>query len=226
MIPYLPVGRPGGPVVLVYHGLGASKEVQRKELDWLAGAGFLGIAVDAVGHGERRWPDFEERMRADSANAFLEMVRRTVDEIPALVDHLSERFGPSAFGITGISMGGFITYAAPLVEPRLRAAVSILGSPDWNVGPGTSPSPALLEQSPHRFPERYPPLALLALNAGRDVNVPAQHARSFVQRLQPLYAGSPERLAYHEYPDAEHFMPEAEWNDLWGRTVDWFRRFL
>jgi len=226
VIPYLPVGRPGGPVVLVYHGLGASKDVQRKELEALAAAGFMGIAVDAVGHGERRWPDFEARMRADSANTFLEMVRATVDEIPDLVDHLTERFGPAPLGITGISMGGFITYAAPLVEPRLRAAVSILGSPDWRVGPGSDPRPELLERSPHHFPERYYPLALLALNAGRDVNVPAEPARQFVRALTPRYAPNPERLAYHEYPDAEHFMPEAEWNDLWGRTVDWFRRFL
>ena len=56
--------------------------------------------------------------------------------------------------------------------------------------------------------------------------IAAEHARRFVSRLQPLYARSPERLAYHEYPDAEHFMPEAEWNDLWGRTVSWFQRFL
>lgn len=201
MIPYLPVGRPGGPVVLVYHGLGSHKEVQLKELNWLADAGFLAIGVDAVGHGERRWPDFEARMRTGSRAALNEMVQRTVDEIPALVTHLSERFHTDRFGITGISMGGFITFAAVPVESRLRAAVPILGSPEL-----ASPN--------------FPHTPLLALNAGQDQHVPPEPARTFVQQLRR------ENAAYHEYPESDHFMREQDWNDVWAKTINWFQRFL
>ena len=114
--PVLIAGRPENcrGTVLVYHGLTASKETQEKELNDLAYRGFLAVGVDAVGHGERRYPDFEERMSGDDFHLkFLEMVAQSVDEIPDLLTELRHRY-PScgAFGLTGISMGGYIAFAA------------------------------------------------------------------------------------------------------------------
>lgn len=208
--------------ILFYHGLGASKEGQEKEIVSLAEHGFLAIAIDNVGHGERKYHDFEEkfslknpRLEAD----FIQMVHETAKETPRVVDaSIAQGFAhPGNIGICGISMGGYIVYSALLQEKRFKAAVSILGSPNWKIQH---------PQSPHHFPESFFPTAFLAMNAEKDRSVPPHFAREFHKRLEPFYASAPESLCYKEYPGADHFMPEKDWNDLWSRTLSWFDRYL
>ncbi len=204
-------------VVLVYHGLYADKETQRKELNSLGEAGFLAVGVDAVGHGERRHGDLPDRMRTDERKRyFLDLVRASTEEIPGLVQALrglmKEECG---FGITGISMGGYIAYGAALQEKSLKACVPILGSPDWGG-----------KNSPHHRSQEFWPVALLAHNAGQDKNVPPQQSAQFVEKLRPFYKDDPGRCAYFEYPESDHFMREQDWHLLWQRTVHWFERHL
>lgn len=213
--------------VLVYHGLQASKDAHRKECQALADAGLLAVAIDAVGHGERRFPNFDSQMRSNQFfHHMLDMVCRSASELPAIVDALEALLGARAgkFGITGISMGGYIAYAAPAHEPRLQAVVPVLGSPDWRIG--AWPDDPLLPRSPNLAPQQFPPRALLALNAGRDRNVSPLASRRFVEELRPLYRDTPDRLDYREYPESEHMMREEDWNDLWSRVVKWMERFL
>lgn len=37
---------------------------------------------------------------------------------------------------------------------------------------------------------------------------------------------APDRLANVEFEDAEHFMPEEQWDQLWHNVVRWFIRFV
>ena len=213
--------------VLVYHGLAANKEVQRKECQALCEAGLLAVAVDAVGHGERRYPNFEAQVSSHQFfHHMLDMVDRSASELPAIIDALEALLGTRAgrFGIAGISMGGYIAYAAASREPRLQALVPVLGSPDWRLGAWADDP--LLPKSPHLAPQHFAPRALLALNAGRDRNVPPTASRRFVEELRPLYLETPDRLDYREYPESEHMMREGDWNDLWARVVKWMVRFL
>ncbi len=206
--------------VLVYHGLHSNKEAQRNEYPSLAAEGFLTVGVDAPGHGARAGDGV-------AIHELLYVVRDAIDEVPAILDRLTdllgERCGP--FGMTGISMGAYITFGAASIEPRLQAVVPILGSPDWTrLDHGVADH--VLEHSPHRRPQAFPPTALLAMNAGRDTNVPPAPARQFVDSLRPYYESMPQRLDYIEYPESAHFMREEDWNDLWSRTVAWMRRWL
>ncbi len=79
------------------------------------------IGVDNVGHGERRYADFEARFSHDNPEfytCFFDAVEETLKEIPRIVDAaIAEGLAPgSRFGVCGISMGGFIAYGAPLVD--------------------------------------------------------------------------------------------------------------
>lgn len=204
--------RPGGPypgTVLLYHGLKASKETHLKELEQLAERGFLAIGVDAHGHGERALPDLSAFMAegGDFHGNFLKLVRPTVAEIPHLLARLAsmEQTGPVA--VMGISMGGYVAFAAPLVCPRLATVVPILGSPVWEGS----------QDSPHLRPEAFAQVALLAWNAGRDVNVPPGPAREFVARIGKEYM---------EYAESDHFMRPEDWHDGWRRTLEWLERYL
>lgn len=219
-------------IVLVYHGLMANKDGQRKELHSLAASGFLAVGVDARFHGERAHSDLRGWLNeGDTHRNFLTLVRDCVAEIPTLVDILTRELGErqGRVGICGISMGGYIAYRAALVDRRLRACVPILGSPDWSLHSRHTDDRDyldLLSQSPHHHPGRFPPTALLAINAGLDENVLPGESRQFVHQLRRYYGDMPERLEYREYPESGHFMREHDWHDAWSSCVGWFRRFL
>lgn len=204
--------------VLLLHGLFANKEGNVKELRSLARHGFLAVGLDAPGHGEREDLQLREKMQGDRDDeSFAALLREATAEIGGVIDQLAQRsLLQGTLGITGISMGGYISFAAAR-DPRIQAAVPILGSPVW---PG---NPA---DSPHRTPEAFPPTALLVQNAGRDRSVPPHHARKFVGGLQPLYQDMPQRLKYIEYENSEHFMQEEDWYRLWNRTLEWFADYL
>jgi len=208
------------PAVLVYHGLGADKEVQRKELVALAEAGLLAVGIDAAGHGERRLPDFEERFAGpweEVEPLFFSLVTETINEVPAVLDALAATGLAAAdrLALFGISMGAYITYGAIPAERRLRAAVALLGSPEW-------PHPA----SPHPRADRFFPTALLSITGEKDVKVPPAGARAFHRALEPRYSSAPERLHYLEIPSAPHMMSEEDWGIAMREAVGWLTRFL
>jgi len=213
--------------VLVYHGFGGEKHGLEPLADGLADAGFLAVSVDIVGHGDRRLPDWDEvfsdqRWADDEAATearFLTLLNATAIEVPAIVDELFARGWAydGRLGITGRSMGGEVSYAAILHEPRVTAAAPMVGSPEW-----TLPWP----ESPHRHAERFYPVPILAHNGELDEYVPARYVRDFRDRLTPLYAASPERLRFIEYPGHGHFLTPELWQEAYQRVVAWFERWL
>ena len=119
-------------------------------------------------------------------------------------------------GVAGISQGGFITYTAVTLGPRLKVAVSIVGSPRWALE---------LPESPYLHLEAFSRIFLLSQNAAKDELVPSQDARDVHRRLERLYPDHPEKFVYAEYADSDHLL-EADWNVLWARTLAWFDRHL
>lgn len=206
---------------VVFHGLGASKDVQLKELESLAEQGFLAVGVDNVGHGERRYPDFDGRLSQDNPEFnenFLRAVLETAREVPHLLDELVREglAREDRIGALGISMGAFIAYTAVTLEPRLKAVVALVGSPEW---------PLDLPESPHRRLGRFDQVRLLSQTAGRDTVVPAYAAKAFHERLKEFYSDYDVRFAYAEYPGSDHLL-EADWDRLWARTLTWFHQHL
>ncbi|BBM88096.1 alpha/beta hydrolase family protein [Candidatus Uabimicrobium amorphum] len=206
--------------ILFFHGLGASKDVQLHDLENLAQHGFLVVGIDNVGHGERKYEDFDTRFSTKNTNLeqdFQQAVLETAQEVPILIEELQKRdlIHNAKVGVTGISMGGFITYRALVEYPKFKAAVSILGSPKWK---GNNP------YSPHLHHKCFFPTPLMSLNAGKDTSVPAHDARELHQHLREFYAKDKHR--YIEYPESEHFMRESDWDDLWQNMVLWFQKWL
>jgi pimeloyl-ACP methyl ester carboxylesterase len=183
------------PAVLLYHGLSVAKETHRPELEKLAAAGFMAVGVDAVGHGRRRYPDFEQRFagsQRETEHAMRDAVEESVAEIPRILDAIA---APS-FAIAGISFGAYITYGAIARERRFRAAVAMLGSPKWISGPVSIP--------------------LLSITAENDVNVPPGDAREFHRDLP----GS----RYIELPGAQHLVNKTEWDYMIDEAVKWLQQ--
>ncbi len=213
--------------ILFYHGFTCTKETDEGQHGSLAQAGFLVVGLDCVGHGERRYPNFAEifsderwatEPEAGEAD-FLQIVRETAQEVPSIIDELLERgwARPDRLGIAGISMGGLISYAAIVAEPRLRVATPIIGSPEWRL-----PWP----DSPHQHKDRFFPIALLSQTAAEDERVPARLTRAFHEQLTPLYANAPQRLCYIEYRDVGHGLSPEVWEASSHKMVEWLQQFL
>ncbi len=203
--------------VLVYHGFTSCKEDNLRELQKLAEAGFLGVAVDAVGHGARIYPDFEDRLGLKPEKEFYALVAESAREVPWLVEQLQKRglIHQGKLGLLGTSMGGHIAYGASLFESRIVAATILLGSPRWP-----------FDFSPHLHLEKFYPLALLTETAECDEVVPPQAAIDLHQRLQPFYAAAPERLKHVTLAGEKHALSEDAWAQAIDGFVAWFERFL
>lgn len=205
------------PAVLWFHGFGVDKEVHRKELRQLAEAGFLAVGVDAAGHGARRLPNLDARQAAphdEALRTMIELASRTADEVPAVVRALADEglADGDRIGVVGVSMGGYVVYRTVLVEPAVRAAVAILGSPEWPEG-----------DSPHHHLDGFRRAALLSITAERDENVPPAAARALHRRLADPDSGL---HRYVELSGAVHLMSEAHWNQAMDETVRWLALHL
>ena len=219
LLAFPPAGEAPFPAVLWFHGFGVDKETHRKELAQLAEAGFLAVGVDAAGHGARRLPDLDARMDAPQAEALVTAVtlaEETAREVPAVVRALVEEGTADAgrVAVAGISMGAFVVYRAVVEMPALRAAVAILGSPEWPVG-----------DSPHRHPEAFHAVALLSITAERDENVPPGPARELHRRLAEDHP-RPELARYVELPGAVHLMGAGDWDTTMRETLAWLTAHL
>jgi pimeloyl-ACP methyl ester carboxylesterase len=194
------------PPVFWFHGFGVEKETHRKELAQLAEAGFLAVGVDAAGHGERRLADLDERIaapREEAKQTMRELALQTAAELPMLIDELIARgLATDRVAVAGVSMGGYVTYKAAVADPRVRAAVSILGAPE-------------LLTADERASFATNGVALLSINGEKDVNVPPDEARAFHAAL----SGAHHR--YLELAGAEHLVNEEQWTMAMNAALDW-----
>lgn len=206
------------PFVLWYHGFRADALAHAQELEACAQAGFLAVGVDAVGHGARRDPQLAERLAASRDGALpvmLDQVEATVAELPALVAALRAAYAldPDRCSMVGISMGAFLVYHALAAGPPPRAAVALLGSPQWPRA--SSPYDALLRRGA---------TALLSITAEHDVSVPPGSTAALHQAAARV-TGVPATAAWrhHVLRGAGHLTSAGEWAEAMRHTLGWLR---
>ncbi len=223
-----PIGLPKeGPLALLLHGLGGRKEKMLPALYDVASLGCRAVALDARLHGGRaNAGERDARLQADYFGTTAEMIEGTAQDVSRLLDH----FAPRCAGMHGISLGGYITFAALLAEPRLQVASVALGSPDW-LGPlrrfGLHAGHPIFDRAAALnpltlLPDTLPPRSLLMLHGTEDTVVTPDGVIALEKSLRPLYAAIPERLELHLYPGLGHDYPD----DMLLRTRAWFERFL
>lgn len=212
--------------VLILHGLTANKEAQHRDSRSLAERGYLAIALDAVGHGERRYLDFDARFAADDPargeRSFFAIVQQTAAELSVVLEGMARRGWAhrGRVGAVGFSMGGFVLFGAVAERCALDAVATIVASPVWR-GPDVAPG-----DSPHQQLGRFFPTPLLMVTGANDPVVPPTGARELHAQLVPRYAKAPERLSYLECAGEEHMFSPAAWDLAWGQVCGWFERFL
>ncbi len=149
-IHYLAEGPPGGPPVVLVHGLGGRAEDWLNLAPWLARAGYRVYMPDLLGYGRSARPrDFSYSV---------------TDEAGVVIGFL-DALGLKQVDLGGWSMGGWIAQILAAKHPErvkrlmLFDAAGIDDKPDWNTGlftPATAGQldqlEALLMPHPHVIP--------------------------------------------------------------------------
>ena len=208
--------------ILFYHGLESNKEKHIDVYKRLAQEGFYVVGVDSCLHGKRRPDNFSEIFTWDNLDVwrlFLNTVYETACEIPTIIDYLVESkiSHPEHIGIAGVSMGGYITYTAITLDPRIKVAAPLIGSPHYHDD---------REESPERHIEQFEGVYLLSQTGGLDTTVPPLEARKFHVRLEEAFPYSKQRYKYIEYPESEHSLREEDWFAAIDEMAEWFKRYL
>lgn len=200
--------KPRGTVLLL-HGLGADALANGKELELLRRSGFTAVGIDGPCHGRRADPERDHRWATDRDGELCRLVLGGGAELPEIVDGALLAGLPDPFAVVGISLGAYTAWVGLMHEPRLRAAVLLLGSPEL---------PHL--DSPHLRPHLFRDRAILAIQAEHDEFVPLAPTRALIDSLDPTEA------ALRLVPGSPHAVPEADWWVAWGRALEWLDRSL
>jgi alpha-beta hydrolase superfamily lysophospholipase len=103
------------PAVVVCHGAGESKENYEELCRYLAGRGIAALAIDMHGHGASGGKRYSVDM-----SEWVAAVRAAVELLAG-----QPEVDPNRIGAFGLSSGGTAILEAALVEPRLKALVTL-----------------------------------------------------------------------------------------------------
>lgn len=135
------------PAVILLHGLGGDKNQLQALALLLNGKGYLTVAIDVAGHGERPKVNGKGVGEQDLAG-MRTIAAQTVQDLRATVDYLASRddIDTKRIGFVGVSLGGVLGARFLADEPRVAAAALWVAGGDW----GT-----LITTSAHPFAKRF-----------------------------------------------------------------------
>ncbi len=230
------------PAVMCLHGFTGNKESMLQHCLRMADAGFIAVAIDARMHGERLDPSFWNKMSENFPRTFFSVVSETAKDLTQVVDFLEKRpdVDLDQLGLTGISMGAFISLIAVQLEKRVKAVASILGAGDFQFfGEKISSQKVLpFEQQLMNHPdeetnnlvgkynplnnlEKFPPTALLLMGGSQDPLIPKEGITHLYGALEQYYALNPEKLKLRLF-NVEHAYTE----EMEAEVIQWFTEHL
>jgi dienelactone hydrolase len=227
------------PLVIIIHGLEASKETALPYAYRLAREGLHTVCFDAREHGERAIPDSRAVTPPEMRARLYDIVWATAEDIDTIIAGFAgrSRVDNERIGLVGFSMGGMIIYRY-LSRGRpsgIRAAVPVIATPAFagKLERDRSRDPVLagrydddalslvVARDPSRNLAWLKDLPLLILNGTADEHMPIDQVRDFYRRAKELY-GRKDRIRMVEYEGGEHVITPA----MMTETAGWLKHFL
>lgn len=234
------------PAVILVHGLGSSKERNLAFAMKLANNGFYVIMPDVRKHGDRGTPTFQKELMKDPVGTLFEVIVKTVDDISRIIDHICEDLKEvdcDKIGMTGISLGGMITFATGLKEERIKVLVPIIASGDLltvalesslikDIYQGVESRQEIKIPDnikgmlsfidPVINPSKYFPRPLLMINGEEDTVFPIKAVQKTINALEHAYTSKPELFKYKIYPKVGHEVTP----EMIQLAIDFFKEHL
>jgi dienelactone hydrolase len=222
------------PGVVLQHGYGSRKEDLLPLAEDLARRGFVVLLPDAWGHGERFPTSGPSWMTELSADYFLEVTRRTAEEVGEGLNLLLQRpeVRPNMVVVGGFSMGAIVALLVATEDERVAGVVSLAGAPLPDLlgvsiygsklaGPESRGYALAHDAADAEHLRRLAPKPLLISHGRRDDMVPVAGALRLHEAAVPYYSSFPERLALMLY-DHTHVVGEQQMRD----AVNWMTPFF
>lgn len=162
---------------------------------------------DALYHGERGTSLSGHELQLK----FWHVVRQMIAEVKWIKEEMEQRrlIDPDRVGIAGTSMGGIVTFGSLAVYPWIKAAVSLMGCPAYEMffdelvktakktGVAIPLSDEQLKQEKAQLvkydlskqPEKLAGRPLLIWHSECDQVVPYAYTYEFYEQIKPLYQG-------------------------------------
>ena len=227
------------PLIIVCHGFSGKKEDFEPHIKELASMGYFAVTLDNRLHGKRNGKKFDEvAIKEGKLNTYVvrKAIKETADDIVSLLNTLLQNYpqiDSSQIGMTGVSMGGFITYRVTMMDKRIKAAAPIISSPFWNDIPGDIPAfmnDALKKElgdfaeryNPGNHPNAFYPRPMLMQIGEIDKHMNIERVRHFSQTLKEIYQSDSTDVQLIVYPETAHTFTES----MWKETILWFNHYL
>jgi len=126
---YRPEGKGPFPAVVVLDITGGNQMLSRHIANHLARHGVAGLFVQMAYYGKRRPPGSKLRMFTNDIPHTTRAVTQTVLDVRIAAAWLASRpeIDPKRLGVSGTSLGSFVSALASEMEPRLGRCVVLLG---------------------------------------------------------------------------------------------------
>jgi pimeloyl-ACP methyl ester carboxylesterase len=225
------------PFVLLSHGFTRSKEDWLEPLEELSGKGYFAVAMDNRLHGERAGAGFDSLLNDGKLDlpGLRRVMQETAADMSALIDHFSqnEAIDTGRIAVAGVSMGGFVSFAALVNDPRIKVATPIIASPYWSDIPGDTPvdldteaevdlADFARENEPASRKESIPPRALLMQIGADDPHYDGRRVELFYEELRELYGDQAERVRLIVHPGVAHEFTA----EMWANAIAWLETYL
>lgn len=227
------------PLVILSHGFRGNKESWIPHLQTLARHGYYAVALDNRSHRERHEPDFVSQVFQEGnlkVHEVRQLIKETAEDISRIIDCLATATGvdQTRIGMAGVSMGGFATFRAVVIEKRIKVAAPIIASPYWDDIPQGIPiaddpenqqalDSIVRQFSPALFPERFAPRPLLMQVGSDDKHYNVDRVKEFAEQLATCHYKADERklkLIVHEGVGHEFA------SDMWANVLAWLTQYL
>ncbi|MCD6515491.1 MAG: prolyl oligopeptidase family serine peptidase [Candidatus Odinarchaeota archaeon] len=233
------------PAVILMHGLSSSKERNLAFGMLLANEGFLVAMPDAHMHGDRSTEPLHKLLKDKPLETFFDILSTTVDDIISIIDYLEERddVQKEKIGMTGISMGGILTFMAGLADERIKVMAPIIASGDYLTAIKKSTlidelgikreviekieippemKPILEELDPAYNAKKLYPRPLIMVTGGKDTIIPKEAVENTVNAIRDAYKEKPHLFKHSEYPNVGHNVTE----EMLEEVITFLKNFL
>lgn len=244
---YYQEGSQAKKLIYILHGINQSKEDYQDYATKLAKEGFAVVCVDAFLHGDRIDDRLTKATDDELVYLLFEIIEHTVNDLLFLTDYLKvdQRIDTTEIGVTGISMGAFMSFLLGVIDHRIKTLVPIIGlgmfKAFWDdymnrlktddhkyqitekiFEMNTAEWQSIIsELDPYPLIQNYVPKPLLMINGRYDRPVPLKYNELLYEEVKPNYKDHPNHLKLSVY-EVGHTVTE----EMIDESIAFFKKHL